>query len=90
MFDGNWSHHGMMGEYDGGWSGFMGFHGILSLLFLGLIIFAGIALFREWRQGRPDSPVYSTLAEKYARGEIDRDEYFVRKKIWPDNNRPSI
>ena len=80
MFDGNWTHYGMMGGYDGGWPWFMGFHGILSLFFLGLVFFAGIALFRDWRHGRSGNPALFALAEKYVRGEIDRNEYFAKKK----------
>ncbi len=80
MFDGNWNHYGMMGGYDGGWPLFMGFHGIVSLFFLGLIVVIGIALFRDWRPRRSVDPALSAIADKYARGEIDRDEYSEKKK----------
>jgi putative membrane protein len=49
--------------------------------FWGLIIWAVVALFRGWgggrpRQERPDPE--RILAERFARGEIDEDEYQQR------------
>ena len=80
MFDGNWTHYGMMGGYEGGWPWFMGFHGILSIVLLAFIIVVGIALFREWRHRRDEDPALASLADRYLQGEIDRDEYFLKKE----------
>lgn len=33
-----------------GWTWLVSFHGLLSLFFLGAIIFAAVALFHDWRQ----------------------------------------
>lgn len=73
---------GMM-SYGWGW---MPFHGIFSLAFLALVIGAVIMLLRfmaggtnrpSFRKGR--SSALDVLEKRYARGEIDRDEY-LRKK----------
>jgi putative membrane protein len=68
-----------------GW-GWMPFHGVLSLLLLIIVIAAAVAIVRglSGRSGPPASPVgrspgLDVLAERYAKGEIERDEY-LRKK----------
>ncbi len=86
-----WGHGGMMG-YDGYWQGgypmaFAG-HWILFILFWGLVITALVLLIRYlWRGGpaRPAEPAergraLSILEERYARGEIDREEFLQRKR----------
>lgn len=74
-----WGHHG----FGGGW---MIFGGLVMLLFwVGLIALAGLAFwaFLRYRQpGGPAGPFTSSrktaldiLKERYARGEITREEY---------------
>ena len=71
------------GSY-GGWG--MGFGMVFMLLFWGLVIFAIAALIR-WlmtqsspgRSSRDKSPL-EIVQERYARGEIDREEYEQKKR----------
>ncbi len=66
-----------------------GFHWIGPLVFLGLmILFFGLAS-RRWRKNGPaylghhgawKSPGMRILEERYANGEIDREEFFARKE----------
>jgi putative membrane protein len=87
----NYGHPGYM--YDGSWFWGMGLHGLFWLVFLALVIVAGVALVRYlWRSASPARPGASetgasprqsaleTLYLRYARGEIERDEYLVKKK----------
>lgn len=87
----NYGHPGYM--YDGSWFWGMGLHGLFWLVLLGLVIAAGVALVRYlWRSTSPTRPgageagagprssALETLHLRYARGEIDRDEYLVKKK----------
>jgi len=71
------------GSY-GGWG--MGFGIVFMLLFWGLVIFAIAALIR-WlmtqsspgRSSRDKSPL-EIVQERYARGEIEREEYEQKKR----------
>jgi putative membrane protein len=70
------------GPYQGQWMGWwMPFHGVLSLLFLALVIAGIVALVRSPRDGRHGrrSSGLAVLEERYARGEIDREEYLQKK-----------
>ena len=61
-----------------GWFGVVG--GILWLLFWAAVIVVGIMLLRRYVRSRPkvgDSAV-AVLGERYARGEINEDEYRQR------------
>ncbi len=73
----------------GGWGGL---GGISSLLLLVLLVIGGIYLWRAL-EGRRDHPLHGPdstppqedsalriLRERYARGEIDKDEYDRRKE----------
>ena len=55
---------------------------LVMLVFWGLVI-AGLVLAVRWlmRQGRPSGSdvALEILRERYARGEIDRDEYLAKK-----------
>lgn len=82
---GNGPYQGMMG-YGDGW-GWMPFHGLFSLLFLILIVVAVVVLIRVlWGAGDRRlphdrrSPGFDILEERYARGDIARDEYLQKKR----------
>ena len=80
MWNEGWTHNGMMGWTDGGWHWLFSFHGILSVVFLAVIIFASVAIIRDWRRRDGDSPAETTLGTRYAKGEITRDEYVEMKR----------
>jgi putative membrane protein len=63
----------------GGWGGWMLVHGAFWLLLLALIVFGAVVLMRGSRSPGQGSAL-DLLNERYARGEIDRDEYLQRKK----------
>lgn len=74
----------MMGDM-GGWWG-MGFGWISMILFWGLVILA-IAALAKWLMQQPpsgsgprDKTPLEILQERYARGEIDRDEYEQKRQ----------
>ncbi len=84
-------HGGYEHMWGGGWYGmFLG--PLMTLLFLGIAV-AVIVLIVRWLGGpRPDAPVLppsaapgktplDILKERYARGEIDKDEFEERKRI---------
>jgi uncharacterized membrane protein len=80
MWNGPGSHWNAMG-WDGGiWPWFMGFHGIFWILITMLIVFWIVSLIRDWRRNPARDAVFSVLAEEYARGRIDRQEYLRRKE----------
>lgn len=66
----------------GVWDAWMIFHWLFWLALLALLIWAGIALSRRSRSN--DSidtrTALDLLNERYARGEIERDEYLQSKK----------
>ena len=79
----------MWGPYGGGY-GFMGwmpFMGIFWLLILFLIAAAAMGMFRrhgamsDWHErGDRRSTGLAILEERYARGEINREEYLQKKQ----------
>ncbi len=82
----------MMWGYDWGWGGWL-VMSVLLLLFWGLVIAAIIALVRYLGGTRQDGPPASSpadrgrlnaeelLDERFARGEIDQDEYTRRRQL---------
>lgn len=70
------------------WMWWMPVHGLLSLLILAAIILGIVWLVRSLRRdggGAPTSPksqdnALDILNARYARGEIDREEYLQRKR----------
>ena len=75
----NGPYFGMMG-WGGGWLG--PFHFIIPLLFWAIVITAIVMLVRYttgWRSERR-MPGLDALKERYARGEITRDEYMQKKR----------
>lgn len=78
-------HHGYGMPYDGGWSGWMPFHGPFGLVVGVLVIVAVVALVRHlWRGGSArtvsDGAALGVLETRYVNGEIDRDSYLKMKK----------
>ena len=74
----------MMGWYGGfGWVGWL----MMTLLMLGfwaLVIFGGMALFRSYRGSSSEEHRASAeqlLDERFARGEIDAEEYTRRREL---------
>ncbi len=77
----------MMGWYDGGvgWAGWI-LMTLMMLAFWALLIFGGLAVFRSLRRddnrssdGRADAE--RLLDERFARGEIDADDYRERREL---------
>ncbi len=73
--------------YDGGWMWWMPFHGILSLLLVAAVVVGVVFLIRWLWHGTEARPTAGSRREalelldlRYARGEIDRDDYLQRKK----------
>ena len=74
--------YGMMGNFGWGW-----FMPIFMILFWGLIIWGIVALARglsgssnsDSSSSRPDSAL-EVLKKRYARGEIDKEDYEEKKK----------
>jgi len=73
----------------GGWDWMMGFHGLTWLLFLVLTVLAVVLLVRWAARGAAPAaesagadgrPAVALLDARYARGEIDRDDYLERKR----------
>ncbi len=64
-----------------GWFGVVG--GILWLLFWAAVIVVGIVLLRRYLRSRPQvgDPAVAVLGERYARGEINEDEYRQRLAV---------
>ena len=56
-------------------------HGLFSLLILVLVVWAVIALVRPMAGGKGGarSPALDALDERYARGEIQREEYLQKR-----------
>ena len=85
--------YGMMGGW-GGWGWFWPFHFLIPLLFLAIII-ATVVLAVRYAMGWSVHPIgpgmmgygverrssaLDVLEERYARGEINRDEYLEKKR----------
>lgn len=65
--------------WDGGWGmGWTMLHGIGSLLLIAVLVVAVIYLVRGGTASRQSSAL-DILEERYARGEIGRDEYLQKK-----------
>ena len=83
-----WGHGtdwGMMGGWGGGW---LGLSGMLIWLLVLVLLVAGVIWLVRGTTFRPESPQrdgrrspgLDILDERYARGEIDRDEYQHKKR----------
>jgi putative membrane protein len=83
----NW---GMMGPWGGGWGGYGGWGpiGMIIWIIVLALVIAGIVWFVRAMTQRAESPHLSArrppglevLEERYARGEINRDEYLQKKR----------
>ena len=76
--------HQMWG-WEGGWGAGWGWFGLMHLLWWVLVIAAVVAVFRwasgnPWRSGPGPGRPLEILRERYARGEIGKDEYDERKR----------
>lgn len=83
----NWHQPGAMMGYDGGgWFWGMAFHGLSVILFVAVLAAVLILVFRWLGTGHqpqsttlPHSGALDVLNARYARGEIERDDYLQRK-----------
>ena len=88
--DGSWGHHGMMWN-GGGMGWFMG--PIMMLLFLAAAVAIVVLIVRslgghgpvQGNQPTPESSALRILEERFARGEIDEEEFRNRKKALERN-----
>ena len=79
-----WQGYGMMGSGMMGGYGAMFLMPVLWIVVLGLIIWAVVAAVRPGESSRSDSATFSSaldvLKKRYARGEINKEEYEEKKK----------
>jgi putative membrane protein len=80
---------GMMGGWDGyGWMGPL--HVVFWIVVLVLIVALAVWLLRSFSRGRAPltherrSPGLDVLEQRYARGEIEREEYLQKKRDMSD------
>lgn len=84
-----WGHMGEWGDWGGSWFGW-GWMAVGHLLWWALVVVAIVALLRWMRGGPPQAPAAAPdraldlLRERFARGEIDREEYEERKRVLGD------
>jgi len=77
-----WGDMGSMMGYGGGW----GFFGVLHMLLWWVLIILGIVVLVKWLAGARGNSrtngdrAQEILRERYARGEIDKDEYDARRR----------
>ncbi len=76
------------GGWHGGWGwGHMVFGSLMMLLFLGAVVLAVVAVVRwtggssQRRELSSESRALAILEERFARGEIDREEFEERRRI---------
>jgi putative membrane protein len=67
--------------YHGWGPGMMGWSWLISLVFLGLLVWVVVKLINQGNANRPqhDSAMH-ILRERYAKGEIDREEFEDKRK----------
>ncbi len=73
-------HQNMMGFGDGGWHWLFGPPGLLSIFLIIAVIAAAALLVRDWRHDRSEDRAMDILDARYARGDIDRNEYLAKRK----------
>ncbi|MDP2730511.1 MAG: SHOCT domain-containing protein [Dehalococcoidales bacterium] len=84
LWGGQYGGWGMMGPGMMGGYGTMFLMPVLWIVVLGLIIWAVVAAVRPGESNRSDSAAYSSaldvLKKRYARGEINKEEYEEKKR----------
>ena len=83
-----WGPDGMMGSYGWGSMGWMPFMGMIFWLFILFLIVAAVmgvmrspgGAYERPEKGEQRSTGLAILEERYARGEINRDEYLQKKQ----------
>ena len=79
----------MWGPWGDGWWGFG--MGLVWLVFLGLVVAGVVLVIRGSSGGTSDRgrgrSALDILDERFARGEIDREEYEERKRVLLDSRR---
>ena len=69
-----------------GWGGGWGFFGMVHIVLWWLLLVLGIVVLAKWLFGgagsrsAPEDRALSVLRERYARGEIDKEEFDKRKR----------
>jgi len=69
-----------------GWGGGWGWFGMLHMLLWWVLIILGIVVLARWlfgsgsRRDAPERRALEILAERYARGELDREKFEQMKK----------
>lgn len=77
---------GHMGDWEGGWGMGWGLFGMVHMILWWVLLVLAIALLAKWLFGgsrRPPPPEDRALAilrERYARGEIGKEEYEARRR----------
>lgn len=78
---------GNMGSYGWGWMGF----GMIGVLLFWILVILGIVILVKWLAGGAASPgrppektALDILKERYARGEINREEFEQKKRDLSD------
>jgi putative membrane protein len=81
-----WWNDQHMGQW-AGWGWWMSLHGILSLFLLVLLVIGVVALLRavfgagvRRLDGHDQSPGLKVIEERYAKGELQRDEYLQKRR----------
>ncbi len=73
------------GRMHGGWMWWMPFHGFVWLLLVTAVVVGAVLIIRAFwslgeRRGRERSAALDLLDTRYAKGEIEREEYQQRKR----------
>jgi putative membrane protein len=78
----------MMGGYGAGWG--MGWFGMIAMLVFWVLVIVAIVYLIRWlavssraggREGRPEYSALEILKKRYARGEIDKEEFEEKRKV---------
>lgn len=92
----DWYNNGMGWNNDAmGWGGWIAMT-LLMVTFWGLVIFAVVGIFRSTtKTTRPTAPaahgdLINILDERFARGEIDAEEYHSRQAILRDTAHDAV
>ena len=70
----------MMWDWNGWMWGWPLLHGLWSLIYLALIVVVIVVIIRAVGRTGQRSSALTLLEERYAKGEIDRNEYLEKKK----------